>query len=343
VEMFSAIITLLLATAADAELAVANDALSLLQNFLSSKLTRTDPVSSVSSISSISTKEESEAAYLASLGVSHASMANQSTVARTNSNIWIGVVSSARNFQRRYTIRNTWMHFIEELNGGIQVKFVLCDEGYTSGLRSQLIQEYEQYGDMVVLDCPEGYAKGLLTKKVHAAMMYFLGQVDDKFDTFMKADDDAFVFLPELLATVRRNTAPNFYIGQMLESEQPFRDPKHKWYEPVENWPGIWPRAASGAGYLLDRGLLSHLLVDDWQHIKRLFLYNEDKAIGTWVKFEVEERGRNVEYVDLPGKDGIPKTEKPLVIYHHIGDRAMQCLWQKVALHHAAVDTCRAR
>jgi beta-1,3-galactosyltransferase 1 len=332
--MFSVFLSLLVLTPAVADLAVAGDALSLLQNFLGSKLTRTSPVSSEAA------GGEAEASYLAALGGSRASIANAST--RTNSNIWIGVVSSAHNFHRRYTIRNTWMHFIEELNGGVQVKFVLCDEGYTSGLRSQLIQEYEQYGDMVVLDCPEGYAKGLLTKKVHAAMMYFLGQVDDHFDTFMKADDDAFVFLPELLTTVRRNTAPFLYIGQMLESEQPFRDPKHKWYEPVENWPGIWPRAASGAGYLLDRALLSHMLVDDWQHIKRLFLYNEDKAIGTWVKFEVEERGRNVEYVDLPGRDGIPKTDKPLVIYHHIGDRAMQCLWQKVALHHAAVDTCRA-
>jgi len=241
--MFSFLLSLLVITPADADLAVAGDALSLLQNFLSSKLTRTYPEPSEASEAE---KEEAEASYLAALGGSRASIANAS--ARTNSNIWIGVVSSAHNFHRRYTIRNTWMHFIEELNGGIQVKFVLCDEGYTSGLRSQLIQEYEQYGDMVVLDCPEGYAKGLLTKKVHAAMMYFLGQVDDHFDTFMKADDDAFVFLPELLATVRRNTAPNFYIGQMLESEQPFRDPKHKWYEPVENWPGIWPRAASGLG-----------------------------------------------------------------------------------------------
>lgn len=350
--MFNFFVTLLLIHPAGADFAAADDALFLLQHFLGSKLTRTSPDhSEVPRVEEDAARRvENERQSLVSDGSvsaefvagSLASNANSSILGRTNSNIWVGVTSSAHNFQRRYTIRNTWMHFINQLNGGIEVKFVLCDEGYTSGLRAQLIQEYEQYGDMVVLDCPEGYAQGLLTKKVHASMMYFLGQVDEHYDTFMKADDDAFVFLPELLATVRRNTAPFFYIGQMLESEQPFRDPKHKWYEPVENWPGIWPRAASGSGYLLDRSLLSHMLVDDWQHIKRLFLYNEDKAIGTWVKFEVEERGRDVEYVDLPGRDGIPKTEKPLVIYHHIGSTAMQCLWQKVALHHASVETCRS-
>jgi hypothetical protein len=335
--MLSVLLTFLVATPANADLAVADDALFLLQNFLASKLTRTRLESSEAA------EEQGHGTSAAAIAGSQAFRTNSSTVARTNSNIWVGITSSARNFQRRYTIRNTWMHFTNELNGGIEVKFVLCDEGYTSGLRAQLIQEYEQYSDMVVLDCPEGYAQGLLTKKVHASMMYFLGQVDEHYDTFMKADDDAFVFLPELLATVRRNTAPNFYMGQMLESEQPFRDPKHKWYEPVENWPGIWPRAASGSGYLLDRALLSHMLVDDWQHIKRLFLFNEDKAIGKWVKFEVEERGRQVEYVDLPGRDGVPKTQKPLVIYHHIGATAMQCLWQKVALHHASAELCQGR
>ena len=49
----------------------------------------------------------------------------------------------------------------------------------------------------------------------------------------------------------------------------------------------LWTGIVCRSGYLLDRSLLSHMLVDDWQHIKRLFLYNEDKAIGTWVKFEV--------------------------------------------------------
>jgi len=256
--------------------------------------------------------------------------------------LWVAVMSSSSNLQKRHTIRNTWKKFDRELNGAVEVRFILCSDGYSRGMRNQLISEFKTFGDTITLDCPEGYYHGLLTKKVYATMMYFLNQVDHRFDTFMKADDDAFLFLPEIYDAVRQNTAENFYMGQMLDPEEPFRSPDHKWYEPVENWPDIWPRAASGSGYILDRPLLERMLVNDWDNTKKLFLYNEDKAVATWVKFEVEQRDQRVEFVDLPGKDGVPSTSKPLLIYHHIGVSVMNCLWREVAVRKLSVDKCRS-
>merc|ERR1719465_322220 len=98
----------------------------------------------------------------------------------------------------------------------------------------------------------------------------------------------------------------------MLESEQPFRDPKHKWYEPVENWPGIWPRAASGSGYLLDRALLSHMLVDDSAHQEALSLQRgqshwhvgQVRGRGTWAECGVRRssgKGRHTQDREAPG------------------------------------------
>lgn len=263
-------------------------------------------------------------------------------VGRNASNgMWVAVLSSSSNLQKRHTIRNTWKKFERELNGAVEVKFILCSDGYSRGMRNQLISEYKTFGDTITLDCPEGYFHGLLTKKVYATMMYFLNQVDKRFDTFMKADDDTFMFLPEIYEAVRQNTADNFYMGQMLDPEEPYRDPDHKWFEPVENWPDMWPRAASGSGYILDRQLLERMLEKDWDNTQKLFLYNEDKAVATWVKFEVEKRDQRVEYVDLPGKDGVPSTAKPLLIYHHIGVSVMNCLWREVAVRKLSVDKCR--
>jgi hypothetical protein len=272
--------------------------------------------------------------------------ANQSTQVGSGRNasqgLWVAVMSSSSNLQKRHTIRNTWKKFERELNGAVEVRFILCSDGYSRGMRNQLISEFKTFGDTVTLDCPEGYYHGLLTKKVYATMMYFLNQVDQRFDTFMKADDDAFLFLPEIYDAVRQNTAENFYMGQMLDPEEPFRSPDHKWYEPVENWPDIWPRAASGSGYILDRPLLERMLTKDWENTQKLFLYNEDKAVATWVKFEVEQRDQRVEFVDLPGKDGVPSTSKPLLIYHHIGVSVMNCLWREVAVRKLSVDKCRS-
>lgn len=271
---------------------------------------------------------------------------NQSTQVGSGRNkskaMWVGVMSSSSNLQKRHTIRNTWKKFERELNGAVEVRFILCSDGYSRGMRNQLISEFKTFGDTVTLDCPEGYYHGLLTKKVHATMMYFLNQVDQRFDTFMKADDDAFLFLPDIYEAVRQNTAENFYMGQMLDPEEPFRSPDNKWYEPVENWPDIWPRAASGSGYILDRPLLERMLTKDWENTQKLFLYNEDKAVATWVKFEVEQRDQRVEFVDLPGKDGVPSTVKPLLIYHHIGVSVMNCLWREVAVRKQSVDKCRS-
>lgn len=325
------------------------DAVSLLQQFLRPHIKSSHPyhhhahrAERVPAHSfSASGRAEHHAEHLASLASTNHSITVEDG-RNPSKAMWVAVPSSPHNTQKRDSIRNTWKKFERELNGAVEVKFILCSDGYNEGVRKQLMSEHERYGDTITLDCSEGYFHGMLTKKVYSAMKYFLDHVDGRFDTFMKADDDAFLFLPQIYHAVKQNTAANFYMGQMLDPEEPFRSPDHKWYEPVENWPEkMWPRAASGSGYVLDRPLLERMLIDDTLE-EKLLLYNEDKAVGAWVKYEVEQRGQRVEFVDLPGKDGLPSTPKPLLIYHHIGVSVMNCLWRQVAVRKRSVDVCRS-
>lgn len=170
-------------------------------------------------------------------------------------------------------------------------------------------------------------------------MKHFTQHVEQKFNVFMKADDDAFVNVPRLLAKVAAYPAEHFYMGHMYEPCVPVRDPKNVFYEPMEVWPSDYPKSACGAGYVLDRGLVERMV-----RTQRAMLYNEDKAVGTWVAAEISD-GLKVDYVDLAAdvrknahlKDfdwfwfaGLKIPEFPMMVYHRLSPVEMACMWEHV-------------
>jgi beta-1,3-galactosyltransferase 1 len=167
--------------------------------------------------------------------------------------LYIGVPSAASNRARRDVVRNTWLQSATP-TAGVQVAFYIC------GPNPSIEAENQEFRDIVMIPCSEGYGEGILTKKVFAMMEHFANHLDRNFTVFMKADDDAFVNMPQLLTSVSQQSAEHFYIGLMYPRCEPVRDENNVFYEPKDIWPGDYPASACGAGYVLDRGLVERMV-----------------------------------------------------------------------------------
>jgi hypothetical protein len=214
------------------------------------------------------------------------------------------VCTAPKNIEARRAVRNNW-RFPENVAG----KFILCNEPSQPGLED----EDKQFKDMMFLDCSEGYLEGKLTKKVLAAMDAYVGSYPDT-KYFFKLDDDS---LPDIqtVLDVLHDKGDYVYAGVMYEDPKspfcvsmkrygacmPIKDPKSPWYEPDYSSP--YPKSASGgAGYVLSKPLVNQIVRIDRKATENNMLWNEDKAVGVWVKHATQKQ--QVEYVDLPGTDG---------------------------------------
>jgi len=232
--------------------------------------------------------------------------------------------------------------------------FAICtDEGQTP---AALQKEADDYGDLLFMDCKEGYGHGLLTKKTLAAMQAFR-QRSNAEELFMKVDDDTFVarrrLCHEILARTDANSLGMAYMGVLTpkrsdEAAVPHREKSSQFYEPEDVYPNkTYPWSMEGGpGYILGRNLLNTLLDDDIPAAH--MLWTEDKAVGVWV-YEAEQRGSAANWVDIPGTDGYSLWKDrgkwgdyPYVLRHHLRPQNIQCM-SRIAVADkadATVDNC---
>lgn len=257
---------------------------------------------------------------------------------------------------KRMAIRALW----NEVDGGqghICARFVVCQGA--DAYQQSLLAEHTAYGDLLFLGCAEGYAQGLLTKKVIAAMRAHrqaAGGKDPCLDRplFMKMDDDTFVsghrFRQGLSSAVAQFGADNIYAGVDLPSQPPQRNPASHWYEPPQIWPhqNYPPAMYGGPGYILGRGMV-HRIIDDGiadAHV----LWNEDRAVGVWVNI-LEQKLIQVAWIRIPGTNGFfwDKPVKsgvwgmyPYTLAHHLSKACIACLTaiDKANDPNAHVDQC---
>jgi hypothetical protein len=100
--------------------------------------------------------------------------------------IFTGVISSARNHNRRHVIRGTWA---EEYENPMRVFFVVA------GRWEDIEQEFFDYGDLLWLDMNEGYRQ--LTYKTQI-LFFAVDKHVKKYDFLFKTHDDAYVSLQDL-------------------------------------------------------------------------------------------------------------------------------------------------
>lgn len=252
------------------------------------------------------------------------------------------LTTRSTSVEKRNAIRNLWRE-VDGGSGHICARFVVCEA--FDAHRENLQKEQTTYGDMLTLPCMEGYAQGLLTKKVIAAVRAFrqaAGGKDPCLDRplFMKMDDDTFVaghrFRQGLQMAVQSFGADYMYAGVDLPGQPPSRDATSPWYEPLQTWPytNYPPAMYGGPGYILGRSMV-HQLIDQGiadAHV----LWNEDRAVGVWVHV-LEGRGVKVNWIRIPGTNGFfwDKPVKggswgayPYTLHHHLGKACIYCMTQ---------------
>lgn len=250
---------------------------------------------------------------------------------RRSLDLFIGVFSTANNFKRRMAVRRTWMQFPAVRSGAVAVRFFVGLHK-NKMVNEELWNEAQTYRDIQLMPFVDYYS--LITWKTVAICIFGTEVVSAKF--VMKTDDDAFVRVDEVLASLNRiNVTQGLLYGLINSDSKPHRNPESKWYISNEEWAGEkYPPWAHGPGYVVSRDIAKAVYKRHKKGDLKMFKL-EDVAMGIWIdnmkKGGLEVRYEKDERIFNEGcKDGY-------VIAHYQGPREMLCLWQKLQ------ETKRAR
>ncbi|GAB2280269.1 Beta-1,3-galactosyltransferase galt1 [Dionaea muscipula] len=238
--------------------------------------------------------------------------------------LFIGVFSTANNFNRRMAVRRTWMQYPEVRSGAVVVRFFV---GLHKNQRvnEEMWSEANAYGDIQLMPFVDYYS--LITWKTLAICIFGTDVVSAKF--VMKTDDDAFVRVDEILASLKRvNVTRGLLYGLINSESQPHRNTDSKWYISPEEWPeDSYPPWAHGPGYVVSHDIAR--AVSTRQRKGRLKMFKlEDVAMGIWIA-DMQKKGLQVRY-ERDERVNIAGCNDGYVVAHYQGPRQLMCLWQKL-------------
>lgn len=239
-------------------------------------------------------------------------------------NLFVGVFSTANNFKRRMAVRRTWMQYPAVRSGAVAVRFFV---GLHKNkiVNEELWNEAETYGDIQLMPFVDYYS--LITWKTLAICIFGTEVVSAKY--IMKTDDDAFVRIDEVLASLQRiSTTRGLLYGLINSDSQPHRNPDSKWFISSEEWPEEnYPPWAHGPGYVVSRDIAKAVVkMNNGGRLKMFKL--EDVAMGIWIA-EMKKEGLKVRY-ENDEKIYNEGCKDGYVVAHYQGPREMLCLWQKL-------------
>ncbi|XVF43124.1 hypothetical protein PTKIN_Ptkin02bG0015400 [Pterospermum kingtungense] len=238
--------------------------------------------------------------------------------------LFVGVFSTANNFKRRMAVRRTWMQYPEVRSGIFAVRFFVgLHKNHI--VNAELWNEARTYGDIQLMPFVDYYS--LITWKALAICTFGTKVVSAKF--VMKTDDDAFVRLDEVMASLSRiNVTRGLLYGLINSDSRPHRSTDSKWFISPEEWSEEkYPPFAHGPGYVVSNDIAKAVYKRfNEGHLKMFKL--EDVAMGIWIadmkKEGLEVRYEKEERIFNEGcKDGY-------VVAHYQAPREMMCLWQKL-------------
>ncbi|XP_020580967.1 beta-1,3-galactosyltransferase GALT1 [Phalaenopsis equestris] len=245
--------------------------------------------------------------------------------------LFVGVFSTANNFKQRMAVRRTWMQYPDVRSGVAAVRFFV---GLHKNqlVNEELWNEARTYGDIQLMPFVDYYS--LITLKTVAICIYGTNIVSAKY--VMKTDDDAFVRIDEVLASLNRtNVIHGLLYGRITKDDIPNRNPDSKWYISVEEWPGQrYPPWAHGPGYVVSQDIANAVYTQHEKGQLKMFKL-EDVAMGIWTD-DMKNLGMDVKYVN-DGRILIEGCEEGYLVAHYQQPRQMLCLWQKLQ------DTNRAK
>jgi len=258
---------------------------------------------------------------------------------------------------KRETIRKLWSE-VDAGSGNICARFIICNA--SDPYQQSLLAEQAAHGDFLFLDCAEGYAQGLLTKKLIQVLREYR-DADDANDAclnrplFKKVDDDTFVagrsFREGFSRTVAQYGSDFLFAGVDSGGSPkhlPQRTVSDKWYEPWSVYPNhTYPLGMyGGPGYTLGRGLVRRII--DEKIADSNILWNEDRAVAVWVDI-LKKKGAPVSWVQIPGNNGYHKIVNsgtwgtyPYTLHHRVSKTTISCLTELEHTNNdsALIDPC---
>ncbi|KAI4303084.1 hypothetical protein MLD38_038757 [Melastoma candidum] len=239
----------------------------------------------------------------------------------------IGVFSTGNNFERRMALRRSWMQYAAVRDGDVAVRFLI---GLHQNIQvnAELWKEAQAYGDIQFMPFVDYY--DLITYKAVATCI--LGTKIRPAKYIMKADDDAFVRIDELLSSLKAKPSNGLLYGLVAFESSPHREKDSKWYISEEEWPhNSYPPWAHGLGYIISRDVAKFVVTGHQKGELKLFKL-EDVAMGIWVD-QLKKSGQQVHYVN-DDRFYNAGCENGYVLAHYQGPRKVLCLWEMLQKEH---------
>ncbi|XP_046581555.1 beta-1,3-galactosyltransferase 1-like [Haliotis rubra] len=138
------------------------------------------------------------------------------------------VCSSPSNLVKRTAIRKTWGLVAKDPKYKIRLVF-LVGRSRSPKYRALLKNESRAFEDIIQKDFVDSYMN--LTLK-SLSMLEWVTHYCNSSKFILKADDDMYINLPNLIKALHRRKGDTFIIGHLHDKGKPVRDKKSKWFIP---------------------------------------------------------------------------------------------------------------
>ncbi|KAK1383615.1 beta-1,3-galactosyltransferase GALT1 [Heracleum sosnowskyi] len=245
--------------------------------------------------------------------------------------LFIGVFSTATNFKHRMSIRRTWMQYDAVKSGSVAVRFFVGLHK-SQMVNEELWDEVHTYEDIQLMPFTDYY--DLITLKSLATCIFGTQVASAKY--VMKTDDDSFVRVDEVIASLERLKVREGLLYGLIDSHsRPQRNHDSKWYISPEEWPEeTYPPWAHGPGYVVS-GDIAHTIYKRYKRGDLKMFKLEDVAMGLWIA-DMRKKGLEVSFINEP-RIYIEGCKDGYIVAHYQSPRQMLCLWHKLQLGKGAI------
>ena len=181
---------------------------------------------------------------------------NEPEICKTPPVLIIVVCTAVQNVFPRTGVRLTWgsTKILEPYNSTL---VFLVGQVKSKLLQEKLEDENRQHHDIVQADFIDSY-KNLTLKSI--ALLHWVKTFCARSTYVLKADDDMYVSIPNLIEALRKMTQPKFILGHVFQRSKPIQNKRSKWYTPLKEFSEkFYPKYVSGTTYAVSTSAVADL------------------------------------------------------------------------------------